>query len=192
MRKGVLMKRVVVLFVFLVLAVGVLPVAAGYDKLVLRDMDGKTVEVDSLLKEGPVVINFWATWCGPCRVEMPHLEKIYKDLSPRGVHFAAVSLDRRTRKSSLEKFLKKNKVTLPVYVDPEGQLASRFKVKAIPTTIVLDKKAEAYYTAKGYRRGDEVLLKKKIEALLPPDEEQAGKRAGDPAKDQAEAGKSDE
>ena len=169
------MKRVVFVFLLLVLVAGVLPAICAYDKIILRDMKGERTYVDSLLTEGPVVLNFWATWCRPCRVEMPHLQKIQKDLESRGVHFAAISVDARNRKSSLETFIKKNEITLPVYRDPEGTLAKRFKVMAIPTTIVLDQDAEIYYRTKGYRAGDEILLKKKIEALVKTEAEEAAR-----------------
>jgi thiol-disulfide isomerase/thioredoxin len=159
----------VFIFLLLVLAAGALPAWCAYTKIILRDMEATRVDVDSLLTTGPVVLNFWATWCRPCRVEMPHLETIQKELEPKGVHFAAVSLDTRNRKSSVEAYIKKEKVTLPVYRDPEGTLAKRFQVKAIPTTIVLDQNAEIHYRTKGYRRGDEILLKKKIEALIRPE-----------------------
>ena len=125
---------------------------------------------------------FWvAFWCsfrnlifripfGSCGVEMPQLQMIQKELEPKGVHFAAVSLDTRNRQSSVEAYIKKEKVTLPVYRDPEGTLAKRFQVRAIPTTVVLDQNAEIYYRTKGYRRGDEILLKKKIQALMRPED----------------------
>jgi thiol-disulfide isomerase/thioredoxin len=161
------MNRVVLVFLLLGVIAGVTPAFAGYENIVLTDLEGNEVKVDSLLAEGPVVLNFWATWCRPCRIEMPHIEKIAADLASRKVHFAAISLDARNRKAQLEKFIEKNEIKLPVYVDPTGTVAKRFKVAAIPTTVVLDSKAEIGFRTKGYRPGDEVLLKKKIEALLP-------------------------
>jgi hypothetical protein len=122
---------------------------------------------------------------------MPHIEKIAADLGSRKVHFAAISLDARNRKAHLETFIVKNEIKLPVYLDPSGTTAKRFKVAAIPTTVVLDSEAEISFRTKGYRPGDEVLLKKKIEALLPAGddeetaesgaEEAAAREAGDEA-----------
>ena len=165
------MKRVVLVFLLLGAFAGAMPAFAGYDNIVLTDLEGNEVKVDSLLAEGPVVLNFWATWCRPCRTEMPHIEKIAADLVSRKVHFAAISLDAKNRKAQLEKFIVKNEIKLPVYVDPSGTTAKRFKVAAIPTTVVLDSEAEISFRTKGYRPGDEVLLKKKIEALLPAEGE---------------------
>lgn len=142
------------------------PAGWAMEGIILRDMDGRPVPVDSMLAEGPVVLNFWATWCRPCRVEMPKLQEIEKDLRGQGVHFAAISLDTRRQKSKVEAFIEGNDVTLPVYRDPEGSLARKFKVSAIPTTILLDRDAGIAFRTRGYRPGDEVLLKKEIEALL--------------------------
>lgn len=175
------MNRVVLVFLLLGVFAGVMPALAGYENIVLTDLEGNEVKVDSLLAEGPVVLNFWATWCRPCRIEMPHIEKIAADLASRKVHFAAISLDARNRKAQLEKFIVKNEIKLPVYIDANGTVAKRFKVAAIPTTVVLDSEAEIGFRTKGYRPGDEVLLKKKIEALLPAEEEEGAEPASEEA-----------
>jgi thiol-disulfide isomerase/thioredoxin len=133
------------------------------------DLGGEVVEVDSLLVSGPVVLNFWTTWCKPCRREMPHIEKISKELASENVHFAAVSLDGLRSKKAVERYIKKYEVGLPVYYDVDWKLAKRFKVMGIPTTILLDRNAEIQYSTRGYRPGDEIVLKKKIEALLEPE-----------------------
>lgn len=134
--------------------------------MILTDLVGKKVALDSLLARGPVVINFWATWCGPCRVEMPLLEKAYQELGPKGVSFAAISLDRRMSKDAMEAFLKSRGFSVPVYRDEDAALAKKFGILAIPTTIVLKSSGEVFYLAKGYRPGDEVLLRKKVEELV--------------------------
>ncbi len=179
------MNRVVLAFFILGLMAGSAPAISGYDGIVLTDLQGNDVKVDSLLAEGPVVLNFWATWCRPCRIEMPQIEKIAADLADRKVHFAAISLDARNRKAQLEQFVVKNEIKLPVYADPKGAVAKRFNVAAIPTTVLLDQKGEIGFRTKGYRPGDEVLLKKKIEALLPPEEE--GEALGEAGQSSPEA-----
>ncbi len=158
--------RKVVLTALLGFAVLTAPVVWGMEGIVLRDMDGKPVAVDSLLAEGPVVLNFWATWCKPCRVEMPKLQEVHEDLMGWTVHFAAVSLDTRRNKNKVEKYIEKNEVTLPVYRDPEGSLAKKLKIMAIPTTILLDQDGGVAFRTRGYRPGDEILLKKEIQALI--------------------------
>ena len=158
--------RKAVLAALLGFAVFAAPVSWGMEGIVLRDMDGKPVSVDSLLAEGPVVLNFWATWCKPCRVEMPKLQEVHEDLVGQTVHFAAVSLDTRRHKSKVVEYIEKKEVTLPVYRDPEGSLAKKMKITAIPTTILLDQDGEVAFKTRGYRLGDEVLLRKEIQAIV--------------------------
>jgi len=142
------------------------PAALDLRGAVLTDLAGKSILLDSLLTKGPVVLNFWATWCGPCRAEMPNLEKVFKEVGPKGVSFAAISLDRRVGKEAMESFLKGRGFTVPVYLDKDAALAKMFKVSAIPATIVLKPTGEIFYSTKGYRPGDEILLKKKVEELV--------------------------
>jgi thiol-disulfide isomerase/thioredoxin len=156
------------LLVMLVVGVPALAMAGTFSSLnlVLVDLGGKRVPLDTLLARGPVVLNFWATWCGPCRAEMPQLQKVYQATAPKGMTFCAVSIDQKMAKGAMEQFLKKAGFVVPVYRDETGALAKVFKVVAIPTTIVLTKTGDIHYQTKGYRPGDEILLKKKIEELL--------------------------
>jgi thioredoxin-like negative regulator of GroEL len=85
-----------------------------------------------------------------------------------------VSLDRGLSKSALEQFLKKAGVTLPIYRDETGTVAKAFKVTAIPATMVFAKGGQVQYQTKGYRPGDEILLKKKIEAVIVAPKESRG------------------
>jgi thiol-disulfide isomerase/thioredoxin len=160
------MKQKAVIALLSAVAVLVLAVSCPARSLMLRDLEGKRVYVDSLLAKGPLVMNFWATWCRPCRTEMPHLEKIYKELGPEGAQFATISVDNRRSKKAVTSYLEKYEITIPAYRDPWATLARKFQVAAIPTTVVLDRDGEIYHLSKGYRPGDEIVLKKKIEALL--------------------------
>jgi thiol-disulfide isomerase/thioredoxin len=167
------MKWVGVAGFFCVLLLGTVAVYSATDALVLEGLDGRCVRVDSLLMDGPVVLNFWATWCKPCRLEMPSLEKVCEEMGPKGVHFAAISLDSRRSEKRVIEYIQKGGVSLPVYWDPDGKLARLFKVSAIPTTVVLDQDGNICHRTRGYRPGDEVLLKKKIEGLIKGGEEPA-------------------
>jgi cytochrome c biogenesis protein CcmG/thiol:disulfide interchange protein DsbE len=158
--RGVMFSTSVFLLVLTAAASG------GMEGLELQAMNGGSVSVDSLLDEGPLVLDFWATWCRPCRVEMPKIQKIYEELAGEKVHFAAVSLDTRQSKNRVEAYIRQNAVSIPVYRDPEGRLARKFKVTAIPTTILIDQRGEVAYQTRGYRPGDEILLKKEIQALI--------------------------
>ena len=163
--------RLVVPVILAVIAVQGIALAADSPSLAgrglaLTGLDGKRVPLDTLLASGPVVINFWATWCGPCRVELPQLQKVYQEMEGKGVTFAAVSLDRGMKRDVLENFLKGRSIALPVYRDESGSLAKVFGVSAIPATFVLAADGKVAFQSRGYRPGDEVLLRKKIEEAL--------------------------
>lgn len=94
------------------------------------------------------------------------LEKVYQELHPKGITFAAISLDRRVSKEAMESFLKSRGFSVPVYRDDDAAVAKRFSILSIPTTIALKPDGEIFYLAKGYRPGDEVLLRKRLEELV--------------------------
>jgi thiol-disulfide isomerase/thioredoxin len=150
-----------------------------FEGVMLTDLDGGKVAIDSLLDRGPLVINFWATWCSPCRTEMPHLEKIYREFAPKGVQFAAVSVDRQVHIAGVRAFLEKQGMTVPAYIDADTRLAKGFNVRAIPTTIIILADGSLYHRNKGYRPGDEIILRKHLQSLV--ESEAAGEAGPAPA-----------
>ena len=160
------MNRVVVAALLVLWATAIFAGSVAGQSIALRDLAGNRVYLDSLLAKGPVVLNFWATWCKPCRIEIPHLERIYREFSPKGVQFGAVSIDTRRDKKRVEQFIEDAKLSLPVYRDTQAIVAKKFKVAAIPTTVILDRSGAVHYSARWYRRGDEIILRKQIEAVL--------------------------
>lgn len=149
-----------------ILSISVFFVARSAEAVNLEKLNGEVVSLDSLFAHGPVLINFWATWCGPCRLEMPHLETIYKDLKAEGVQVAAVSIDNPRWKDRVKAYVEKKGFSFPVYLDGKGELARAFKVMAIPMTVLMSKDGEIVFQTRGYRPGSEILLKKKIESYL--------------------------
>ena len=102
----------------------------------LQDLDGNPVSVNAAADNKLYVLNFWATWCPPCRAEMPDLERFYQ--SQKGnVQFYAINLDEPT--DQVKSFISSNGLTFPVLSDKGGTLSGEFKVNAIPTTLVIDK-----------------------------------------------------
>ena len=134
-------KRTAIVGLFCVVLLCAVAESGTYSGLVLTDLEGNQVRVDSLLATGPVVLNFWATWCKPCRLEMPHLQKVASQLTDNGVTFAAISIDAPSRMKDIKAYIKKHEVTLPVYHDTKWELAKLFKVLGIPTTVLLDREA---------------------------------------------------
>ena len=114
----------------------------------LTDLDGNTVRL-SELRGQPVFINFWATWCPPCREEMPEIQKVYEEKGKK-VKFLAIDLS-GTEKSteSVRRFLSSNGYTFPVLLDQDGSVAQRYLVRAIPTSFFIDAQGVVSYKHTG-------------------------------------------
>jgi len=97
-----------------------------------------------------VLINFWATWCPPCRAEMPELNRLYLDYSAQNVEFLFVNLTGAEKSTAeVEKFLANNNYAMPVYLDRRGEVADAYHVSAIPTTVIIDPLGQVVYNAAG-------------------------------------------
>jgi peroxiredoxin/outer membrane lipoprotein-sorting protein len=103
----------------------------------LKQLDGKTVSLSDL-KGSVVVLDFWATWCPPCRAGLPHIDKVAKERSADGVKIFAVNLQEDA--TQIQPFMQQNNLTLPVLLDSDGAVAGKYLAESIPETVVIDKK----------------------------------------------------
>src|SRR5690349_18598722 len=85
-----------------------------------------------------VFLNFWATWCKPCREEMPSMDVLYKNFEREGLVVLAVSIDRVTTKKDIPPFISSMNLTFPVLVDSWGQTDKRYKLMGVPETYIID------------------------------------------------------
>jgi thiol-disulfide isomerase/thioredoxin len=90
------------------------------------------------LRETVAVVNFWGTWCGPCRREQPFLQKLFRELAGRGVAFVGVNARRDQRAAALA-YLDEFHVTYPSVYNPDSSIAFRFRVRFMPATFVIDR-----------------------------------------------------
>ena len=111
---------------------------------ILESLDGSQVTVG--LPGKITVINFWATWCPPCKEEMPELE-IFAHQNQEKVNFYAVNLQESNGK--INDFMSKYKFTMPVLLDKDGAIGKKFQVTAIPTTIVVNKQGMVKFRKSG-------------------------------------------
>ena len=89
------------------------------------------------LRGKPVVLNFWATWCGPCVYEMPYLQQVYEEWSDRGLVLLAINMGGTS--SQVEEFLQSHDLSLPVLLDTKRDVAARYSIRYVPTTFFIDK-----------------------------------------------------
>lgn len=138
--------------------------AAPAPDFTLADLGGKKVSLSSF-KGTVVLLNFWATWCGPCRAEMPALNKLYLDLRDKGLAVLAVSVD--DSEKSVRAFMKQRKFSFPVLMDTEKEVSfDSYAVMGLPTTVLVDKKGMIAETIIGEREWDSPQMKEKILRLL--------------------------
>ena len=103
----------------------------------LPNLDETTVRLSDY--RGKVVfLNFWATWCKPCREEMPSMEVLYRNFERDGLVVLAISIDRVTTKKDIPPFIKSLNLTFPVLVDSWGQTDKRYKLMGVPETYIID------------------------------------------------------
>jgi thiol-disulfide isomerase/thioredoxin len=120
-----------------------------------------------LRARGPVVLDFWATWCKPCVAAIPELEQTARDLGPRGLTIVGVSVDGPRNYAKVRPFVAKLGITYPVTLDDDGTLQEKYQVRSIPTTVLIDPGGAIVKVVQGYRPGESQALRAAIEALLP-------------------------
>lgn len=118
----------------------------------------------SALRGQVVLINFWATWCGPCRKEMPLLEQIQKKYAPLGFTMLGINVEEDT--TQMESFLRDVPVSFPVLLDPANQVSKLYDVAAMPSTVIVDRKGNVRYIHQGYQPGDESRYQDVIRQLI--------------------------
>ena len=132
----------------------------------LRDINGATQTL-SQYKGKVVLVNFWATWCGPCMVEMPHLEAMYKELGPKGLVVLGISADAARDASKVKPLVMSKGLTYPVLLDPNTTVVAQYNpTKTMPFNVLVDRAGNISEVHAGYNPGDETSLRAKVEALL--------------------------
>lgn len=132
----------------------------------LRDINGQTVTL-SEHKGQTVLLSFWATWCGPCKVEMPHLHELYKEKKDQGFTVLSISSDDARSASQVKPYIKKMGYTFPVLLDKESEVTGAYNpLKTLPYTVIINRQGEIAHKHSGYNPGDEVEIKRLVEEEL--------------------------
>lgn len=129
----------------------------------LKSRNGENVKL-SELRGDVVMINFWASWCAPCRQEMPLLEDMHKKYNDLGFVLLGVNVEEDS--SSAEDLLREVPVSFPILYDPTNKVTKLYNVVAMPSTIMVDRDGNMRYLHRGYLPGYEVEYIKQIKELI--------------------------
>jgi peroxiredoxin len=111
-----------------------------------------------------VMLNFWATWCGPCQQEIPLLDQMYKKYKPAGFTLIGVNVDKEA--APVKDLLARKPVSYPVLLDPANQVSKAYHVDEMPSSVIIDRKGEIRFIHRGYRPGDENEYQDRIRQLI--------------------------
>jgi peroxiredoxin len=129
-----------------------LPAAVG-EPVSLGDLRGQVV-----------LINFWASWCGPCRQEMPILDQLYRKYKAAGFTLLGVNVEPKS--GDAISFLKATPVSFPILFDTQSKVSNLYEVSGMPSTVIVDRKGNVRYVHHGYKPGDESQYLDQIRSLM--------------------------
>jgi peroxiredoxin len=129
----------------------------------LRQIDGPNLRLGE--QRGRVVmVNFWATWCGPCRIELPHLDKLHAKYRNSGFLLLGVNID--DDPNAAKALAAKMGLKFPVLFDSEKKVVAAYDLNAMPATVLIDRDGKVRHLHRGYKDGVEQLYEQQVRALL--------------------------
>ena len=135
----------------------------------LPNLDGDDVALSELLEDGPVIVDFWATWCKPCIKAFPDLQEIFDKYRNCGLKVLAVSIDGPKSMSRVGSLIKSKGNTFEVLLDPGQKVARKFHVTSVPRTVLVNTDGTIAYAVTGYRPKNHEELEAAVAKLLPGD-----------------------
>ena len=132
----------------------------------LKMLDGSSAKLYDFLKDGPMIVDFWATWCEPCKKQMHHLNKFHQHFKDVGFKVLTVNTDTPKSMGKVKSYIRSKKFKFHVAVDPNGQVKKKLKAELMPTTILVDTDGSVLYRHQGYYPGDEDKILKHITDYL--------------------------
>ena len=161
--KALLTKSLLASFFFIATSASALELGQVAPDFTLKSMAGTNLNLAE--QRGKIiVINFWASWCGPCRKEMPVLQKFYEKYQDLGVSVWGVNVEQENQAG--RDFLADLKLTFPILFDETNTISANYQVEAMPTTIIIDRDGVVRYAFQGYKPGYEKKYAKAIKKLI--------------------------
>ena len=134
--------------------------------ITLKKMNGKSVKLSEYLNKGPVLINFWATWCSPCKKEMVFLDQFERRYKDNGLSILSISIDSQKSLAHVRSYIRANNYTYDVFLDPNRQVFKKLNGNLMPTNVLIDKDGKVLWRHYGYIPGDEKNMDLKLRSAL--------------------------
>jgi len=128
-------------------------------------LDGKPFDLTAERTRHVIFLNVWATWCGPCRFEIPELEKLHAKYASRGFEVVGVSVDEGGA-DAVKGFVAEQKISYPIVLDPPGRIANLLQTTVLPTSVVIDRNGKIVWRRIGALMGEDASLNAAIEQAL--------------------------
>ncbi len=158
-RKTVIFVVCCLLFISVAFAMGEKVATSNSLDFTLKDLNGKKHTLSDY-KGKYVFLNFWATWCPPCREEMPYMQRVYNSWDKS--KYVMLAVDIGESRSKVKAFAKKNKYTFPILLDHNGKVAKKYGVRGIPATFFVDKKGKVVGKVVGSRHWNLNMIKREF------------------------------
>ena len=129
-------------------------------------LSGKEIKFSELYSNGVTLVNFWALWCKPCRVEMKALKELYEKYSDQGFQILGINQDSPRSVAKVESYIASHEVKYNIALDPNKELFDMFNGQVVPLTMLYDKSGKVVYQNTGYLPGDEFKLEEAIKKAL--------------------------
>lgn len=140
--------------------------AQSFYDFTLQDLDGNDVTLSELIKKGPVMLSFWATWCAPCKDEMKYMDVIWQKYKDKGFTYLAVNNDNQKSISKVKSYISANGYEFPVVLDTDEQIFEAYQGNGHPFSVIIGTDGTIKARHLGYVPGDEVKFEEEIKANL--------------------------
>ena len=165
------MKRIILIF-FILLSTKVFASADSVKVIEsmnfsVTDVNGDETNFKNFLGKGPVLVNFWALWCEPCKQEMKAFITLADKLKEKGVSMVSINTDKVKSIAKVRAWVKSQGIMQPMLVDPDGSIASnQFSMESLPYSLLLKPDGTVYKKHIGFTAGDEVGIEKELDELI--------------------------
>ncbi len=166
MREKASLFQAILIFVFLMVvnepAVGQ-RIQEPAPNFTLKSVAGKNIKL-SELRGHVVLVNFWATWCAPCKDELPFFNRLYEKYKIAGVEILGVNIDKLSSRAA--DFSRSLGLSFPILLDPSGKVSASYRINSMPTTAVIAKDGTVRHIHRGFLPDDPARYEGEIKALL--------------------------